>query len=66
MPRSRWTERLGQLGLVVLYFAALTPVGWAARAVRDPLHRARDPDRASYLEPPPRGGPARRTAGRWR
>ncbi|MDX2531237.1 hypothetical protein [Streptomyces europaeiscabiei] len=54
MPRSRWTERLGGLGLAALYFGVLTPVGWCVRAVRDPLRRSWDADRAGYLEPPGR------------
>ncbi|MEU2353054.1 hypothetical protein ABZ599_08830 [Streptomyces misionensis] len=53
MPRSRGTERLLRLGLAALYFAVVTPAGLCVRAVRDPLRRAWDPDRASYLETPP-------------
>ncbi|TWV31249.1 hypothetical protein FRZ03_35420 [Streptomyces misionensis] len=68
MPRSRGTDRLRQLGLDVLYFAVITPVGLCARAVRDPLRRAWEPDRVSYLEPPagtrpPARAPRRRKNG---
>ncbi|MFF5403317.1 hypothetical protein ACFY8K_13745 [Streptomyces misionensis] len=68
MPRSRGTERLLRLGLAALYFAVITPAGLCVRAVRDPLRRAWDPDRASYLEPPtgirpPARAPRRRTDG---
>ncbi|MEU1042447.1 hypothetical protein [Streptomyces sp. NPDC005907] len=69
MPRSRWTERLGTLGLAALYFGVLTPVGWCVRAVRDPLRRSWDADRAGYLEPPdqsrigPRSGRRRPATG---
>ncbi|MER6471479.1 hypothetical protein [Streptomyces collinus] len=52
MPRSRWTERLGRLGLAVLYFAVVTPAGLCLRAVRDPLRRSRDDRRTSYLTRP--------------
>lgn len=54
MPRSRWTERLRQLGLGVLYFAVVTPAGLCVRAVRDPLRRSWNADRPTYLEPPVR------------
>nr|BFD87485.1 hypothetical protein StreXyl84_68860 [Streptomyces sp. Xyl84] len=63
MPRSRWTERLGRLGLAVLYFGVLTPLGRCVRAVRDPLRRTWEADRAGYLEPPAGAG-RRRGAGR--
>ncbi|WP_037857551.1 hypothetical protein [Streptomyces sp. NRRL S-340] len=62
MPRSRWTERLGRLGLAALYFGVLTPIGRCVRAVRDPLRRSWDADRAGYLEPPAAAG-QRRGAG---
>ena len=52
MPRSRRTEQLLRLGLAALYFGVVTPVGLCVRAVRDPLRRAWDGDRASYLDHP--------------
>jgi hypothetical protein len=66
VPRSRWTERLGGVGLAVLYFGVLTPVAWCVRAVRDPLGRSWDADRPGYLEPPDRSRPAPRAGSRRR
>ncbi|MFY4722587.1 hypothetical protein [Streptomyces sp. LaBMicrA B280] len=66
MPRSRGTERLLHIGLAALYFAVLTPAGLCVRAVRDPLRRAWDDDRASYLDRPAdarRGGRSTERAG---
>ncbi|MFV0131876.1 hypothetical protein ACLGIH_01120 [Streptomyces sp. HMX87] len=54
MRRSRWTERLPHLGLAALYFGVVTPAGLCARAVRDPLKRAWDERRTSYLDRPAR------------
>ncbi|MBA9051972.1 MULTISPECIES: hypothetical protein [Streptomyces] len=64
MPRSRGTERLLHAGLAALYFAVVTPAGLCVRAVRDPLRRAWDGDRASYLDRPAGGRPGRRAAER--
>ncbi|MFE9775814.1 hypothetical protein ACFYOV_29980 [Streptomyces sp. NPDC005931] len=64
MPRSRWTERLGELGLAVLYFGVLTPLGWCVRTVRDPLRLSWDPHRAGYLEPPDQDRPRSPTTRR--
>ncbi|MGC0334405.1 hypothetical protein RKD23_007395 [Streptomyces sp. SAI-170] len=50
MPRSRWTEGPRRLALAALYFAVVTPVGLVVRTVRDPLRRAWDARRPTYLE----------------
>ncbi|MGW4565727.1 hypothetical protein ACWEN3_26020 [Streptomyces sp. NPDC004561] len=54
MPRSRWTDRLGRLGLAALYFGVVTPAGLCVRVVRDPLRRSWDDRRTSYLTRPMR------------
>ncbi|MFJ7128035.1 hypothetical protein [Streptomyces sp. NPDC098101] len=38
--------------LAIVYYLVVTPIGLLARAVRDPLTRAVDPEAASYWAEP--------------
>ena len=54
-----WT--VSQVMLVVMFFGLFTPIGLIFRLIgRDPLHRARSPERNSYWSPKPAPADLRR------
>jgi hypothetical protein len=54
-----WT--VSQVMLVVMFFGLFTPIGLVFRLIgRDPLHRARSPERNSYWSPKPAPADLRR------